>query len=99
MVLIDLTHKTIQAINSFLGGLTMSDVLKILFHLSTIKKVVTDIEQLVQDLLAKKPIGDDAKKSLEDLGALISDEVITIPGVSTADASKVVDELKAAIAG
>lgn len=76
----------------------MSDVLKILFHLSTLKKTFTDIEQLVKDLMAKQPISQDCKNALEDLGSLLADGVITVPGVVQPDAMKVVDELKATIA-
>jgi hypothetical protein len=73
-------------------------LLKILSHLSIIADIVKDGEAAIKDLVAKdwKDAGSEGLLALNDLLALITDGVITIPGV---DQSQVTAILQSVIAG
>lgn len=72
----------------------MNDLFKILFHLSSLKKTLDDGEQLIKDIIAKKPLGDDAKQIFSDLVALVAADLIVIPGVAKEQVTSILDEFQ-----
>ncbi len=72
-----------------------ADLLKIVTHLASIVSAGKDIEGFVADLLAKKAVGADISKVLDDLGSLLA--LFPVPGLDPAVVTQVITGLKAVV--
>ncbi len=72
-----------------------ADFLKIVSHLGSLVSTGKDVEACVSDLLAKKAVGADISKVLDDLGALLA--VFPVPGLDPAIVTQVIAGLKAVV--
>ncbi len=70
------------------------NILNLLLHIGAVVGEAKDAEQMISDLLAKKPIGQDAVDALKDLGALLGDEIFPLPAPITVDiAEQVINQI------
>lgn len=70
------------------------NILNLLLHIGAVVGEVKDTEQMVADLVAKRPAGQDAVNALKDLGALLGDEIFPLPAPLTVDiAEQVINQI------
>jgi hypothetical protein len=75
----------------------MPNLIKIFLNLGKITKVLKDVEQTVEDLIAGKNTSADFKLVLEDLSSLFKSGLISIPGISTDQIAQVIADLEKTI--
>ncbi|PWU11830.1 MAG: hypothetical protein C5B47_00270 [Verrucomicrobia bacterium] len=72
-------------------------ILKLILHIGTVIKTVKDTEHGVEDVIAGKLTVADIETLLNDIVELVKAGVITIPGVTVEEFTKIIADIEAAI--